>query len=102
MPDAVVKRLIDAEMIPFFKQGDYYGGINAAAIKLMGLTRGEYTADQYLKESKKARPSSWFGLIFLVILIIFVMRSSSASNKSSLGGSSLPFLVMLGMSYNFV
>ena len=41
IPDAVAKRIIAEIMTPHFKQGDFYGGIDAAADALIGLIGGE-------------------------------------------------------------
>lgn len=41
IPDLTAKRIISEIMSPSFKQGDFYGGINNAADKLIGLINGE-------------------------------------------------------------
>jgi len=41
IPDAYAKRIIAEDMAPYFKQGDFYGGLNAALDKLIGLINGE-------------------------------------------------------------
>jgi len=41
IPDLTAKRIISEIMAPSFKQGDFYGGINNATDKLMGLVSGE-------------------------------------------------------------
>lgn len=41
IPDLIAKRIISEVMSPSFKQGDFYGGINNATDKLMGLISGE-------------------------------------------------------------
>jgi uncharacterized protein len=35
LPDAVAKRIIDADMVPRFKEKDYFGGINAGTCALI-------------------------------------------------------------------
>lgn len=44
IPDLIAKRVISEVMAPSFKQGDFYGGINNAVDKLMGLISGEKLA----------------------------------------------------------
>lgn len=77
VPDALAHRIVQQEMIPRFKQGDFYGGISAAAETVMGLTKGEFTADQYAQQSK-GRPKNWipFVVFFLIILVVFGSRIS--------------------------
>jgi len=41
IPDLTAKRIVSEIMAPSFKQGDFYGGINNAADKLIGLVSGE-------------------------------------------------------------
>ncbi|MDO9234259.1 MAG: YgcG family protein [Methylotenera sp.] len=44
IPDLTAKRIISEIMTPSFKQGDFYGGINNATDKLIGLVSGEQLA----------------------------------------------------------
>lgn len=41
LPDAIVKRIIEEDITPRFKQGDFYGGIRAGADRMMRLIEGE-------------------------------------------------------------
>jgi uncharacterized protein len=41
IPDAVAKRVIAETITPFFKAGDYYGGIDAGVTQLIQLIEGE-------------------------------------------------------------
>lgn len=41
IPDLTAKRVITEVMAPSFRQGDYYGGLNNAIDKLIGLIAGE-------------------------------------------------------------
>jgi uncharacterized protein len=41
IPDAIAKRVIAETITPFFKRGDFYGGIDAGVQQLMGLIEGE-------------------------------------------------------------
>jgi uncharacterized protein len=44
IPDLYAKRIVDEELKPRFKQGDFYGGIDAATDKVTGLVNGEQLA----------------------------------------------------------
>jgi uncharacterized protein len=102
LPDAVCKRIIENEIIPRFKQRDYFGGIDAAVTIIMSLTRGEYTADNYMKKSQKKMSKN--GVSFIVILILFIIffiipgSRSNRKNHTISSGSSIPFwLLMSGL-----
>ena len=41
IPDLYAKRIVSEILAPRFKQGDFYGGIDAATQKLIGLVNGE-------------------------------------------------------------
>jgi uncharacterized protein len=41
LPDAAVKRIVEDDITPRFKQGDFYGGIRAAADRIMRTIEGE-------------------------------------------------------------
>ena len=42
LPDITCKRILDDEMAPHFKQGDYAGGFQAAINAMIAATKGEY------------------------------------------------------------
>ena len=41
LPDAVAKRIIEDDIVPRFKQNDYYGGIRAGVDRIMRVVEGE-------------------------------------------------------------
>lgn len=90
IPDALAKRIVENEMIPAFKQGDYYQGLEAATSTMISLARGEFTADQYQKRiAKKSNPLGLLVPIFIIILVFVIMRASRAQGMSV--GRNLPF-----------
>ena len=42
LPDALAKRIIENEIVPRFKQGDFDGGVNRGVDSIIQATRGEY------------------------------------------------------------
>lgn len=96
IPDATAYDIVNNEMIPQFKQNDYYGGINAATDVLISLVKGEFKADSYSK--KKKGSSAFFVLIIIVVIIILISRNNSnhhTINRSG-GGGLLFFPWMMG------
>ena len=54
VPDVVAKEtIVENEMIPWFKKGDYFIGIDRATNVLMGLTKKEFTAEQYIQATRE-------------------------------------------------
>lgn len=41
IPDAIAKRIIEEQIVPRFKQGDFAGGIEAGVARMIGLVDGE-------------------------------------------------------------
>jgi len=41
MPDAIAKRVIEEDIVPRFRQGDFYGGIRAGMDRAIRLVEGE-------------------------------------------------------------
>lgn len=88
VPDATAFDVVNNEMIPYFKQNDYYGGINAATDALMLFVKGEYKAENYGKTKKKGS-SVVFILIVIVIVIFLFSRNNNnhrTINRSGTGG----------------
>lgn len=74
--DALSKRIVENEMKPYFKQGDYFTGLDQATNTLMELTSGEYTADEYVKKSKGKGLGVFIPIIIIIIIILFMRRNS--------------------------
>ena len=88
VPDIIADRIVEQEMIPWFKKGSYYGGINAGVDVLIGLAKGEYSAQQYAKKPlSKNKKRGWGLLPLIIVFIIFRLFS-----RRSVGlGHALPW-----------
>jgi uncharacterized protein len=90
IPDAIAKRIVDQEMIPRFKEGDYYGGVVAATGVIMDLASGKYTADQYGDDVNMTMV-----IVGVSIFILLFVKSLIFGKKSKSGRP--PFIVLGGM-----
>ena len=99
IPDLTCSDIVDNELIPAFRNGDYFGGLTSAVGTIMSLTRGEFTADEYGKRHKKSSNDSHSGIaIFIVIVVISILfRRSGGSNNRHIGTGGLPFWMLMGM-----
>jgi uncharacterized protein len=96
LPDALVHRtIVQNEMIPRFKQDDYYGGLTAGLNVIMDITRGEYTAEQYEQTVNKGGKGIPFFIILLII--IFSVFGRNRRRRFYSPGRSLPFWLAMGM-----
>lgn len=71
LPDITAKHIIDEEMTPSFKAGNYYEGLDKAVDAIIKAAAGEYKA-----EPKDDNGHDGFGvailIIFLIVMILFL------------------------------
>jgi uncharacterized protein len=100
VPDITCSEIIDREILPAFRSGDYYGGFNNATNTLMSLIRKEFSASDYGRRAKKSTGRNMpFGLVVFIIFIIIAMvsRGSGGSNNKHISTGGLPFWMLMGM-----
>lgn len=68
--DAFTGRVIRDEMIPYFRQNDYFGGVNAAVDAMIARLSGEFTADD--TEEQEGIPLI---AIIIIVIVVFVLFS---------------------------
>jgi uncharacterized protein len=97
LPDAVVNStVIDYEMIPRFKENDYFGGIASGVKVIMDITRGEYTAEQYQEKVGQNKEGGFIPAI-IIFIIVFILMMRGRRNRFYSPGKSLPFWLAMGM-----
>lgn len=91
IPDAMAKRIIENEMIPYFKEGKYSVGIVEAVKVIVSLTEGEYSANNANRKKRPKRSKAPVAAIFFVLFVAFVMifgtinRARRYGRKNNLG-----------------
>jgi uncharacterized protein len=73
IPDLIAKRIIDNEISPRFRSGDFNGGVAAGANALMQAARGEYkgTGTTVASRRNPGKPAIPIIFILLFFLILF-------------------------------
>ena len=78
LPDATAKRIIEDEIKPRFRQGDFNGGLTAGVNAMLQATRGEYRGSgktvQDIRRQKHSTQNFGSILFFLFIFFLIVMR----------------------------
>lgn len=87
--------IVRNELSPAFKQGEYYAGVDAATSVMISLLDGEYTPEEYRKQSSSGGGASIGGIIFMLIILSLVFGGRRRS--SGMGRSNLPLWLALGM-----
>ncbi len=93
IPDATAVQITNNEMIPYFKNNDYYGGIVAALNILMPLATGAFSHKQYGR--KKEEAPGWVALIPVAIIIILILIFRGGRNRHNHIGRNLDFLTWM-------
>jgi uncharacterized protein len=69
LPDALAGQIIRKEITPYFKQGEYYKGIDAGVDAIISATKGEYTQDKRYAEKENDFGVGVCGIPILVFVI---------------------------------
>jgi uncharacterized protein len=117
VPDIVAKGIIDTDIIPHFRNAEYYEGLAAAVDSLKKHIGGEYTAERYTETES----GGFFKFIIVFIFIFFNFLASIFGRTKSwwLGGVvggifglvlmliyswwiAIPILTALGLFFDFI
>ena len=95
LTDALSRRVIEQEITPEFRTGNYYAGIDRGTTAIMKIMSGEY------KNDKKNNQDPGFGgiimmIIFIVILIAIISKRKNGPGGRSGGLGSLADILILG------
>ncbi|MFH1392306.1 MAG: TPM domain-containing protein [bacterium] len=79
LPDSLANLIIQKEILPAFKKGDYQQGVEAGLQAVMQAIRGEYQAEQNI--DWQSILINIFVFIIFIILIIFLSRKNKGKNS---------------------
>ena len=91
--DATAKRIIEREMIPAFKENDYYTGIDNAVNVMMDLCSGKFTQDEYTDGDGFPL---WMIILFIIAIVIIFSKFSDGSGQNYSGGGSRTIWIPMG------
>lgn len=75
LSDAMSKRIIERDIIPFFKKDDYAGGLNRGADAIFEVMTGEYEGTR--QSNSNGYPIGFFFFLFIIFLIILIAVSKN-------------------------
>lgn len=79
LPDALAKRIIDTEIAPRFKQGDYDAGLTAGVNAIIAATKGEYKGTGSTAGDQGVTPDGYVFFAFIALLMVATIISRIAS-----------------------
>lgn len=84
IPDAITNQIINQDIKPHFRQGDYYGGLDQATTDIIKYAKGEYKGNPHHKNGG----GSGAGIIvfIIIIIILFIIFRGRGGGGQIIGG----------------
>ena len=76
LPDATAKTIIDQEIAPRFKAGDYDGGIRAGVAAMIAATKGEYKGNGRVDGQRGVNTDDVALIVFFVLIFVLPLMSA--------------------------
>ena len=95
LPDAITKRIINREITPNFKSGDYFAGLDQGTNAIISYTKGEYKNDAPKERVKKKSSGFVFVIIMIIIILLAIKKGGGGSEVIGGRGSASPFWWLL-------
>jgi len=73
LPDITTKRILTEDVKPYFKQQQYYEGIDLATNHIIEAARGEYKGEFQYSKNKGGKKGKGIGTGFIILVIILVI-----------------------------
>jgi uncharacterized protein len=91
LTDAICRSVIEADMVPAFRQGRYYDGINAAMERMMKIAQGDVSAVP--KKEKNGFPVIFIVAIFIFFALVSIFGKRQSVRRGNYHGGSGPFII---------
>jgi uncharacterized protein len=75
LPDITCRHIVENEMIPQFKQGNYFRGINDAVDAIIAASRGEYKAPANYKKRGDGKGGGAIVFVIILVVVIFILAA---------------------------
>lgn len=99
LPDSVAQSILNNEMTPKLKGGDYDGAMTAGVRAIEDATKGEYTA--LVQDQTAALPQFNMNFVIFVLFVLQLIVAILARSRSWWAGGVLGFLGALGIGWFF-
>lgn len=85
IPDATCRRIEEAELVPNFKDGNFYAGLDQTTDVLISLAKGEFNSDKYAAKHK-SKGNTLKGVLIMLGIIFFIIILVRKGNGRGGGG----------------
>jgi uncharacterized protein len=82
LPDAIASRILNEEVAPHFRSGDWTGGIEAGVDAIIAATKGEYTAPP----PKKKKGVSPLAVVLILLFVLLAFWLAAQGSRMADGG----------------
>lgn len=86
LTDARTGQIFRNEIVPAFRDKDYYLGLSKASDAIIAVTKGEYKGEGDHRYGKKNKKTPFSGIIILIIIIVLVAKMRNRGGGGG-GGS---------------
>ncbi len=98
IPDATAHRIIEEIIIPSFKAGNNFQGIEAGTNFLIKLSLGEFTEkDLPGKKKKSGSPIPFIVIAIIFMVVIPILSRTNRIRNQNIGKSGIPWWIALSM-----
>jgi uncharacterized protein len=84
LPDALCKRIIDEQITPRFKAGDFDGGLTAGVQAILAATKGEYQGNGQTVADNNGGNHPDLTLIFIIIIVVVIIAARFAQARQNI------------------
>lgn len=105
IPDAVAKRVIAETITPYFKQGDFAGGIDAGVAQLMQLIRGEALPEPVQQPADERNMGTFMFILVAGMFTGFILTALMGRFMGAFAaglGSAAVAAIILGLGFAFM
>ena len=83
LTDALSRRIIEQQLLPAFREGDYAGGFQKASLTIFDILSGAYVNEE---GDGEGIPGSLIGIVLLFILFIIIANARNGGGGQSFTG----------------
>lgn len=93
VPDAITHEIIQNDITPRFKEGNYYAGLDDGTSSLIKYMKGEYKAGAKKNKDSDGGSAAGFVIIIVIVILIIIFRNRRGGGGQIIGsrGSASPF-----------
>jgi len=87
LPDALCHTIIENELKPRFRAGDFAGGLDATTAAIIAATKGEYRGDgrTHTDTQNDGGGPVFFGIVILMVIVISIFNRMRPSRNTTFG-----------------